>query len=105
MLEHAIYSVISPEGCASILWRSSNESEKAAESLKLTAQDLLELDVIDEIIKEPRGGAHRDVSGICKQIKDCILRVNKEFDGISSDKIISQREDKYLCIGKKFLVN
>ena len=56
MLEHAIYSVISPEGCASILWRSANESEKAAQSLKLTAQDLLELEVIDEIIKEPRGG-------------------------------------------------
>ena len=65
MLEHAIYSVISPEGCASILWRSANESEKAAESLKLTAQDLLELEVIDEIIKEPRGGAHRDVIGVC----------------------------------------
>ena len=61
MLEHAVYSVISPEGCASILWRSANESEKAAQSLKLTAQDLLNLEVIDEIIKEPRGGAHRDV--------------------------------------------
>ena len=105
MLEHAIYSVISPEGCASILWRSANESEKAAESLKLTAQDLLELDVIDEIIKEPRGGAHRDVSGICNQIKECILRINNQFDGVSPDKIISQREEKYLCIGKKFLIN
>ncbi len=105
MLEHAIYSVISPEGCASILWRSANESEKAAESLKLTAQDLLELEVIDEIIKEPRGGAHRNVTGICNQIKECILRINNEFDGVSSDKIISQREEKYLCIGKKFLIN
>ena len=105
MLEHAIYSVISPEGCASILWRSANESEKAAESLKLTAQDLLELEIIDEIIKEPRGGAHRDVAGICNQIKECILRINNEFDGVSSDKIISQREEKYLCIGKKFLIN
>ena len=104
MLEHSIYSVISPEGCASILWRSANESEKAAESLKLTAQDLLELEVIDEIIREPRGGAHRDVSGICNQIKECILRMNNEFDGVSTDKIISQREEKYLCIGKKFLI-
>ena len=105
MLEHAIYSVISPEGCASILWRSANESEKAAESLKLTAQDLLELEVIDEIIKEPRGGAHRDVSGICNLIKECILVFLNQFDGVSSDKIISQREEKYLCIGKKFLIN
>ena len=105
MLEHAIYSVISPEGCASILWRSANESEKAAESLKLTAQDLLRLEVIDEIIKEPRGGAHRDVLGMCSTIKDCILRINKEFNGISPEKIISQREDKYLMMGKEFLVN
>ena len=79
MLEHAIYSVISPEGCASILWRSANESEKAAESLKLTAQDLLELDVIDEIIKEPRGGAHRDVTDVCNRIKECILRIDREL--------------------------
>ena len=93
MLEHAIYSVISPEGCASILWRSANESEKAAESLKLTAQDLLELDVIDEIIKEPRGGAHRDVTEVCNRIKECILRIHKEFDGVASKKIISQREE------------
>ena len=73
--------------------------------LDLTAQDLLELEVIDEIIKEPRGGAHRDVFGICNQIKECILRISNQFDGVSSDKIISQREEKYLCIGKKFLVN
>ena len=105
MLEHAIYSVISPEGCASILWRSANESEKAAESLKLTAQDLLELDVIDEIIKEPRGGAHRDVTDVCNRIKECILRIDKEFDGVAPNKIISQREEKYLSMGKKFLVN
>ncbi|MAI76760.1 MAG: acetyl-CoA carboxylase carboxyl transferase subunit alpha [Pelagibacteraceae bacterium TMED65] len=105
MLEHAVYSVISPEGCASILWRSANESEKAARSLKLTAQDLLELEVIDEIITEPRGGAHRDVIGVCGQIKDCILKVSKEFDGISPEKVVSQREDKYLSIGKKFLDN
>ena len=105
MLEHAIYSVISPEGCASILWRSASESEKAAESLKLTAQDLLNLEVIDEIIKEPRGGAHRDVLGTCSMIKDCILRINQDFDGVSPEKIISQREEKYLTMGKEFLIN
>ena len=105
MLEHAVYSVISPEGCASILWRSANESEKAAESLKLTAQDLFELEVIDEIIKEPRGGAHRDVVSVCNQIKECLLRIVQEFNGISAAKVISQREEKYLCMGKKFLIN
>ena len=105
MLEHAIYSVISPEGCASILWRSASESEKAAESLKLTAQDLLNLEVIDEIIKEPRGGAHRDVLGTCSMIKDCLLRINQDFDGVSPEKIISQREEKYLTMGKEFLIN
>ncbi len=103
MLEHAIYSVISPEGCASILWRSINHSEKAAESLKLTAQDLLELEVIDEIIKEPLGGAHRNINETCEHIKECLLRVCSDFEGKSSEEIIAHRESKYLSIGKKFL--
>ena len=105
MLEHAIYSVISPEGCASILWRSINHSERAAESLKLTAQDLLELNVIDEIIKEPLGGAHRNIEETCKHIQDCLLRISNEFEGKTSEEIILHREKKYLNIGQKFLEN
>ena len=102
MLEHAIYSVISPEGCASILWRSANESEKAAQSLKLTAQDLLKLEIIDEIIKEPRGGAHRDVLGTCSKIKDCILRINQDFDGVSPEKNYKpESKEKYLLQWEK----
>ncbi len=105
MLEHAIYSVISPEGCASILWRGTDKSETAAENLKLTAQDLIDLDVIDEIITEPVGGAHRDFKKTCEIIKESLLRSIKLFEGKSTIEIISQREEKYLNIGKKFQIN
>ena len=96
MLEHSIYSVISPEGCASILWRSINYSEKAAENLKLTAQDLLSLEVIDEIIKEPIGGAHRNVDETCNLIKDCLIRITKEFENMTAEEIVLHREKKIL---------
>ncbi|PPR43935.1 MAG: Acetyl-coenzyme A carboxylase carboxyl transferase subunit alpha [Alphaproteobacteria bacterium MarineAlpha8_Bin1] len=105
MLEHAIYSVISPEGCASILWRGTDKSETAAENLKLTAQDLIDLDVIDEIITEPVGGAHRDFKKTCEIIKESLLRSIKLFEGKSTIEIISQREEKYLNIGKRFQIN
>ena len=105
MLEHAIYSVISPEGCASILWRGTDKSEIAAENLKLTAQDLIDLEVIDEIITEPVGGAHRDFKKTCEIIKESLLRSIKLFEGKSTIEIISQREEKYLNIGKKFQIN
>ncbi len=105
MLEHAIYSVISPEGCASILWRGTDQSEKAAENLKLTAQDLMELEVIDEIISEPTGGAHRDFKKTCNLIKESLLKSVHYFEGKSSLEIITQREEKYLSIGKKFQLN
>ncbi|MBF91894.1 MAG: acetyl-CoA carboxylase carboxyl transferase subunit alpha [Rickettsiales bacterium] len=105
MLEHAIYSVISPEGCASILWRGTDKSETAAENLKLTAQDLINLEVIDEIITEPVGGAHRDFKKTCEIIKESLLRSIKLFEGKSTIEIISQREEKYLNIGKKFQIN
>lgn len=105
MLEHSIYSVISPEGCASILWRSANQSEKAAESLKLTAQDLFELGVIDEILKEPLGGAHRNLKQTCDSIKESLVKFTNEYEGLSSENIILQREKKYLSIGKEFLLS
>lgn len=105
MLEHSIYSVISPEGCASILWRSANESEKAAESLKLTAQDLFELGVIDEILNEPLGGAHRNLKQTCNSIKESLVKFTNDYEGLSSENIILQREKKYLSIGREFLLS
>ena len=103
MLEHAIYSVISPEGCASILWRSSEEANKAAESLKLTAQDLLNLNVIDKIIQEPLGGAHRGIEDTCKAVRDNIVAFLKNLDGVSSEDIIRQKKVKFLKMGNQFL--
>ena len=103
MLEHSIYSVISPEGCASILWRSSDSADKAAEALKLTAQDLLKLGVIDDIITEPFGGAHRDVLETCKLIKNNLGHYLEELIEKTSDEIIMNREKRFLSIGKDFI--
>ncbi len=105
MLEHSIYSVISPEGCASILWRDSESSEKAAESLKLTAQDLLSLSVIDDIISEPLGGAHRDVKDTCDSVKNYLAKLVVKYEGKSSSEIISQRENKFLNMGRKLVLD
>ena len=80
MLENSIYSVISPEGCASILWRDPSKSLQAAEAMKLTAKDLLNLRVIDEIIPEPLGGAHRDPESIAADIKFSIVKNLKNFE-------------------------
>jgi acetyl-CoA carboxylase carboxyl transferase subunit alpha len=79
MLENSIYSVISPEGCASILWRDPSKSLQAAEAMKLTAKDLLNLGVIDEVIGEPLGGAHRDPEAIASDIKHSIVKNLKNF--------------------------
>ncbi|MGA1847312.1 acetyl-CoA carboxylase carboxyltransferase subunit alpha [Deferribacter abyssi] len=99
MLEHAVYAVISPEGCASILWKDASYSGKAAEALKLTAQDLFKLKVIDEIIKEPVGGAHRDHLETAKNVKIAIKKHLRELKGMSSDKLFEDRYNKYRAIG------
>jgi acetyl-CoA carboxylase carboxyl transferase subunit alpha len=99
MLEYAIYSVISPEGCASILYRDSQQAPKAAEALKLTAQDLLELKVIDGIVPEPLGGAHHDVDGMAKTIKEEILKQIEELGKIPVKKLLESRTEKYEKMG------
>lgn len=99
MLEQAIYSVISPEGCASILWRDSSKAPQAAEALKLTAQDLAEHGVIDEIIPEPIGGAHRDPEQASRYVKDALLRHLAEVERVPSEKLIEQRIEKYARMG------
>ena len=100
MLEHSIYSVISPEGCASILWRDPSKSLEAAEAMKLTADELLKLKIIDEIIQEPLGGAHRDKDQIAIEIKKSILTNLEEFKDLSRDQIFEQRKNRFLKIGR-----
>jgi len=100
MLENSIYSVISPEGCASILWRNPSKSLEAAEAMKLTAQNLLELKVIDEIVQEPIGGAHRDHELTANRIKESIINNLKFFNSMSRDEILEHRKNKFLEIGR-----
>ena len=100
MLEHAIYSVISPEGCASILWRSSEQSQEAAEALKLTAQDLESLRVIDKIISEPLGGAHREREKTVSAVGDAIVKSLRQLRRIDGPDLKQQRREKFLAIGR-----
>jgi len=101
MLENSIYSVISPEGCASILWRDPSKSLEAAEAMKLTAKDLLELGIIDEIIKEPLGGAHRDRETMAQDVKYSIIKNLKFFENLSRDEVYNHRKAKFLKIGRE----
>lgn len=100
MLEHSIYSVISPEGCASILWRSSDFKEKAAEAQKLTAQDLLSLKVIDRIIPEPLGGAHRDPKKTAQELKKVVDQDLHRLEQHSPRELKHQRRAKFLNMGR-----
>ncbi len=100
MLENSIYSVISPEGCASILWRDPSKSLQAAEAMKLTANDLLKLKIIDEVIPEPLGGAHRDPDSIAADIKHSIIKNLKNFENYSGEEIYDHRKTKFLQIGR-----
>ena len=101
MLENSIYSVISPEGCASILWRDPSKSLQAAEAMKMTAKDLLDLGIIDEIILEPLGGAHRNPEAIAEDIKHSILKNLRTFDGLSREEVYEHRKAKFLKIGRQ----
>ncbi|MFM9938273.1 MAG: acetyl-CoA carboxylase carboxyltransferase subunit alpha [Hyphomicrobiaceae bacterium] len=100
MLEHSIYTVASPEAAASILWRDSARAIDAATSMKITAQDLLELGVIDDIIPEPLGGAHRDKSATIERTAAAIERTLEEFDGQNQEQVRRQRHDRFLEIGR-----
>ena len=101
MLENAIYSVISPEGCASILWRDPKKSLEAADAMKLSAQDLLDLGIVDSVIKEPLGGAHRDKKALLDEIKKSIRKNLKELSELSREDILNHRKQKFLSIGRK----
>ncbi len=101
MFEHAIYSVISPEGCASILWRDPSKSLEAANAMKLTSSELLKMKIIDEVIKEPIGGAHRNKEDVIFSTKTLLLKHLDEFNKYSGEEILKQRKDKFLNIGKR----
>ena len=100
MLEHSIYSVISPEGCASILWRSGEHAKDAAEALRLTAQDLKKMDIIDEIIPEPLGAAHRSRDVALASLGDAVEKALRELVAIDANSLRSRRRDKFLAISK-----
>lgn len=101
MLEHSIYSVISPEGCASILWKDASKSKEAAESMQITAQSLFKNQIIDEIINEPLGGAHRNPHQASESIKNSLVSSLNYFVNKSSSEIIQERKEKFLAIGNK----
>mgnify|MGYP001218329110 FL=1 len=100
MLENSIYSVISPEGCAAILWRDPKKTLEASKAMKLTSRDLLELKIIDGIVKEPVGGAHRNKEEILKNVKNSIKENLNFFENMSRDEILNHRKNKFLSIGR-----
>ena len=102
MLEHAIYSVISPEGAASILWRDTARAQDAATSMKITADDMMRLGIIDEIVREPTGGAHRDPAAAIASTGTAIEQIFAELKGLDRETIRRNRRDKFLGIGRVF---
>jgi acetyl-CoA carboxylase carboxyl transferase subunit alpha len=104
MLEHAVYSVISPEGCASILWRKSDKQQEAAAAMRISAQDCLSLKVIDAIIPEPVGGAHRAPDEAILNVGEQIARALAELDKIPGDQLRKERREKYLEMGRNLAV-
>ena len=101
MFEHAIYSVISPEGCASILWRSGDHAKQAAEALRITSDHMKELGVIDDIVPEPLGGAHRDAKAAIASLGESCEEQLEDMSKMDADELIEDREKKYLAMGEK----
>ena len=100
MFEHAVYSVISPEGCASILWRTADKAAEAAEAMRVTAQDLKSFGVIDTIVPEPVGGAHRDPAGAITNLGDAIQKALGDLGGVGRDELKRGRAAKFLAMGR-----
>ena len=103
MLEHAIYSVIPPEGCSAILWRDGEHAAEAAEALRLTAQDLLRLGVIDRVVEEPLGGAHRAANETVEKLGEAIDEALRPLLGLDGSALRAQRREKFLAMGQRGL--
>jgi len=99
MLQYSIYSVISPEGCAAILWKDQSKREAAAEAMKIAAPDLLELRIVDEVIEEPLGGAHTDVPETCRRVGEAVARVLDDLSRLSGDELVAQRYERFRSLG------
>ena len=99
MLEHAYYSVISPEGCAGILWKSHTYAEQAAAALKMTSKHLLALGVVDDVIEEPLGGAHRDHHQMAARLKIYLLKCLRELSSVKTETLVQNRYDKFRQMG------
>jgi len=99
MLEHSVYSVISPEGCASILWRSAEKATEAAQAMRITAREILELGVIDGVIDEPLGGAHQDLDQVAEATKKALLKCLAELSKMTPDEVRRDRQNKFRSIG------
>ena len=99
MMENAVYSVISPEGCAGILWRDGSKAPEAAEALKITAADLKKLGAVDEVVKEPAGGAQRNRKAACIAVKKAVLAALAALKGVSADELLARRYDKLRAMG------
>ncbi len=100
MLQYAIYSVISPEGCAAILWKDQEKKEEAAEAMKITAPDLLELGVVDEVIEEPPGGAHADPEETCRRVGERVEAHLRELERMSADELVADRRRRFSTLGR-----
>ena len=100
MLENSIYSVISPEGCASILYRDASQAPKAADAMKVTARDLYDLELIDKVVKEPDGGAHRDPDACAENVREALINTLEEVKNIPIEALIEKRHERYLKIGQ-----
>lgn len=100
MLQYAVYSVISPEGCASILWKSAEKAEEAAEAMRITASSLNDFGLIDEVLEEPLGGAHRNPKEMAEVIRNAILKCLDELDGLSTEQLLERRQQRLSSFGQ-----
>jgi acetyl-CoA carboxylase carboxyl transferase subunit alpha len=99
MFEYSIYSVISPEGCASILWKSAEKAETAAESMGITATRLRDLGLVDEVVREPLGGAHRDPAAMGEALRQCLLRQLRELEALDTAELLRRRSARLQSYG------